>query len=90
MILVLLATGYCLSNNVANATREIVSGRAYVYDKDQRDRFRLIETCVADSCVVPPLRYVEPMLRYDSVDSDNHSVYFHKRVIVRRPDGRPR
>lgn len=82
-IVLLLASGYCLSNNVANATREIVSGRAHRYDKAERERFRLVENCTADSCVVPPLQYVEPMLRYDSADSENPGMYFHKRVIVR-------
>jgi len=83
VIVVLLAAGYCLSNNVANGMREIVSGRAHQYDQEEQARFRLVESCPADSCVVPPLRHVEPMLRYDSTDSENPGRYFHKRVIVR-------
>jgi hypothetical protein len=83
VIVVLLATGYCLSNNVANGMREIVSGRAHRYDQEEQARFRRVESCPADSCVVPPLRDVEPMLRYDSTDSENPGRYFHKRVIVR-------
>lgn len=83
VVVVLLVTGYSLSNNVANGMREIVSGRAHRYDQEERARFRLVENCPADSCVVPPLRYVEPMLRYDSTDSENPGKYFHKRVIVR-------
>ncbi len=36
--------------------------------------------------VVPPLRDVEPMLRYGSTDSENPGRYFHMRVIVRAVD----
>lgn len=82
-ILLLLAAGFILPNNVSEAAGEIVSGKAYHYDREQRERWRLISGCQGDSCVVPPLRHIAVVLRYDSTDSDDPSVYFGKNVLIR-------
>jgi len=84
-VVVLLAAGFMVKNNVSIAIRELVSGSAYQYNREMNQRYELILQCKADSCVVPRLHHTSMTLRYDSTDlNDNHiSDYFQKEVIVR-------
>jgi hypothetical protein len=84
MLLGLTIAGFVVRNNVSSATREVLSGKAYMYDKEMHQRYGRIMASAGDSCVVPHLRHISAVLRYDTFERfDQHvSDYFHKDVII--------
>jgi len=84
-VILLLAAGFMVKNNVSIAVRELVSGSARQYDREMNQRYQLIRQCPVDTCMVPRLQHTSITLRYDSTDfNDSHiSDYFQKEVIVR-------
>lgn len=80
----LLLTGFALKGNVPVAVSEIISGKAYYYDREMNERYKLLQECVTDTCVVPPLKHIPVTLRYGSADYDPHiAEYFNKKAVIK-------
>lgn len=82
-VLLLLATGFIMKNNVSLATRDLLSGNAARYDRALNDRYASIQKCVTDTCVVPVLeRIPATFLFYVDCGDDHVSDYFNKVIVV--------
>jgi hypothetical protein len=83
-VVCLLIAGLILPNNVSLTARDLYSGNAREYDKGWNQRIGLIKGCKEDSCIVPPLKQIPFVFRFEpDVDEPHISEYFDKKIIVR-------
>jgi hypothetical protein len=78
----LLAAGFTFKNNISVSAKELVNGKAYRYDLEMRNRYRLINSCGGDTCIIRPLKHRPVTLRYSQLDNDYHiGEYFQKQIV---------
>ena len=77
-----------LPNNVRAAYADLLLGRAALYKNELDDRFRKIETCRTDTCVVPPLDVYPVTISYMDITDDPSrwenegvSTFFGKKAV---------
>jgi hypothetical protein len=91
----LIVAQFLANEPIVTAYKDVLSGKAYRYDLEMRDRFNRIKACQDTLCVVPPLRN-KPKTIYNEVDfslttdknnwkNQEVSRYFRKTVVVSKP-----
>jgi hypothetical protein len=89
MILVIALAALTGKNNIRTAWENLLSGDAYRYDRELRQRYEKITGCAQDICVVPPLSVFPGTLYYKDIDADPESwpnkpyaEYFGKQAVM--------
>lgn len=93
---IIILLNFVSNNNIVLAYHDLLSGKAYKYNKEMRTRFELIKKCKQPDCVLPELINKPPTI-YNTVDmgltTDKNnwknmemSRYFRKRSIIIKPN----
>ncbi len=92
----LIGAQFLANEPIVTAYKDLLSGKAYHYNLEMKDRFTRIKRCKDTLCVVPPL-ISKPKTIYNEVDfsltTDKNnwknlevSSYFRKHIIISKPN----
>jgi hypothetical protein len=92
---ILIFINFLSNESIVTAYRDLFSGKAYKYDAEMKNRFKMINACKEKVCIVPPLLN-KPKTIFNEVDfsltTDKNnwknievSRYFRKEVIISKP-----